>query len=81
MAFSVHLMGGIPAVFWKKKRDLNVFSTRTEKGSFTGFSGINWDTKEGNGAQNGPFFKTLLYNPILLFDFRWIHAMMKAIGK
>jgi len=38
IAFNVHLTGCIPTLFWQSNRDLNVFSTRTEKGSFTGFS-------------------------------------------
>jgi hypothetical protein len=31
---------GIPAVFWQSKRNLGVFSTGTEKGEFSTFSGI-----------------------------------------
>ena len=38
------------AVFWQTKRYLGVFSTRTEKEGFTGFSGSDRNIKYGKGA-------------------------------
>ena len=41
------------ALFWQSKRDLSVFSTRTEKGGFTGFSVFDRIIWMGNGARFG----------------------------
>ena len=38
------------AVFWQTERLLGIFSTRTEKGGFTGFSGIDKFIRKRKGA-------------------------------
>ncbi|MDP3563122.1 MAG: hypothetical protein Q8R70_01390 [Methanoregula sp.] len=43
----------IPLVFLKSERFKGVFSTRTEKREFKGFSGIDRDTMRENGAHTG----------------------------
>jgi hypothetical protein len=48
--FGSHYTRCKSALFWQSKRDLNGFSTRTEKESFTGFSGIGMDIWKGKGA-------------------------------
>jgi hypothetical protein len=53
MAFGGLLTGCISTLFWQSKRDLNVFSTGTEKGGFAGFSVMCLDIGIGNGARIG----------------------------
>jgi len=44
---------GNSPVFWKTKRDSGIFSTRTEKNGFAGFSLEQEKTEEGIGARLG----------------------------
>ena len=49
-AFGMLWERGKSAVFYQTERYLGVFSTRTEKEGFTGFSGICWEIGKGKGA-------------------------------
>jgi hypothetical protein len=53
MAFSGLWARCKSGVFWQTERYLGVFSTRTEKGGFLGFSGINYDIRREIGARMG----------------------------
>jgi hypothetical protein len=48
-------------VFWQTGQYLGVFSTRTEKEGFTGFSGTGWEIGKGKGAWNGLIFPYVSY--------------------
>jgi hypothetical protein len=60
-AFGMHLMRCIPAVFCQSKRYLSVFSTRTEKKGFAGFSGIGSTSRQGIGARMWLIFPQIIY--------------------
>jgi len=61
MAFSVHSMRCIPAVFWQTGRYNAPVSTRTETDGFTGFSGSDRNIRKGNGARFGLVFPHSTY--------------------
>jgi hypothetical protein len=56
MAFDVHLMRCIPAVFWKTGWDLSVFFTSSKQTVLRGFP----DRGMVNGAQFGRIFASLI---------------------
>jgi hypothetical protein len=64
-AFGGFLVRSKFAVFWQTGRNLDVFSTRTEKGGFTGFSVFDRIILIGNGAQFGLIFLQNTYPRIL----------------
>ena len=51
--FGSPLVRCFPAVFWQTGRDSGAFSTGTEKGGFTGFSGRGRDSNRGKGTRTG----------------------------
>jgi hypothetical protein len=55
MAFGVHLMRCIPAVFWQTGRDLSVFFTSPKQTVLRGFP----DWGMGNGARIGRILASL----------------------
>jgi hypothetical protein len=60
-AFGGHLQGRKSAVFCQSKRYLSLFSTRTEKKDFAGFSGVGRTIRQGIGARIGRIFPQIIY--------------------
>ena len=61
MASDAQQERGKSALFLQSGRKLRLFSTGTEKGGFTGFSGIGRDIGKGKGARIGLVFGARKY--------------------